>query len=119
MTAIVFTPSPAPSFPLSDAHKPKVDLVNFGDGYTQRVKSEINNDMEQITLTWENLTQTEFDTIWAFFVARGGVEPFTYTMPFSGAGSAKLYFCSTFQRDKGDAGVYKITANLQQTVEAA
>ena len=56
-------------------------LAQYGDGYEQRLQDGINTRGLTVTAIWGALTHADADTIVAFFEARAGVEPFTYTMP--------------------------------------
>ncbi len=40
--------------------------AQFGDGYMQRAGDGINKELENWSITWDNLNQTERDIIWAF-----------------------------------------------------
>ena len=41
-------------------------VSQFGDGYMQRAGDGINKEQELWSVTWDNLTQTNRDTIWTF-----------------------------------------------------
>lgn len=114
-----FSPNPAPSFSLSASHKPKIRMLNFGDGYIQRVRDGINNDPETIKLKWKNLTQAEHDTLWAFITARGGDQAFMYTVPWKASGNTeKKYIFLDYARERAEAGAYEIEAEIRQVFES-
>jgi phage-related protein len=117
--AVAFAPPLNPCDPLDDAHEPRVNKVQFGDGYSARSKDGINADQQRVTMKWEHLTQTEFSAIWDFFVARGGSESFTYTLPWLGAGNtSKTYICPRYSRTKHSINDYDITAEWEEVAEA-
>jgi phage-related protein len=117
--AVAFTPPLAPCDPLDDAHQPRVNRVQFGDAYAQRSLDGINADLESITVTWEHLTQAEYQSIWNFFKARQGVEAFTYTLPWISSGNTlRTYICPKYQRTKHSINDYDIHAEWSEVVEA-
>jgi phage-related protein len=70
---------PGPSYPVDKQAQPKVKRANFGDSYTQQYPDGINYNLYSWSLTWENLTETEKNTIETFLVARKGLETFEWT----------------------------------------
>jgi phage-related protein len=116
---LTFNPPVAPSDPLDDQHAPKVNRVQFGDAYAARSLDGINADLEKLALKWEHLTQTEFQSIWNFLVARGGIESFLYTVPWYSTGNTqRQYLCPNYNRTKHSINDYDITAQFEEVVEA-
>ncbi len=114
-----FTPVVNPIFSLTDDHDPKIRMLKFGDGYIARVKDGINNDPEKMTLKWENLTQAEYTSIWAFITARGGDQAFLWTAPWLSSGNTqRKYVFTRYKREKKDANAYDIDATIEQVFEA-
>jgi len=62
---------------------PKVRVTDFGDGYQQRIAAGINNLEQNYSVGFANRTKEEIDDIVAFFVSKGGVTNFTFTIPDS------------------------------------
>ena len=113
MVLTVFSPDPAPEHPLTVDNEPQVNRIQFGEGYSQRVGFDVNPVIQKLTLTWKAINKTETDTLDAFFLARGGTEAFSYTIP--GEASAKAWTCGRWSKVliKGSV-LYDFTAELQQ-----
>ena len=73
----IFTYIPSTSF--SADSTPKVLTAKFGDGYSQRVADGINTIKKEWNLSFSNRSLEDALAIEAFFVARKGVEAFTWT----------------------------------------
>jgi phage-related protein len=87
MVDFIFAPPVNPAFPLDDDHQPKINVAQFGDGYSARSPDGLNWDLENPSLVWDNLTEAEYKAIWQFLVQMGGYQSFYYTVPFdSGSG---------------------------------
>lgn len=65
-------PDIAPSYGAQKSSKPKFTTVEFGDGFTQRLTYGIPSQMnpKEWTLSWNNVSETDADTIEAFLDAR-------------------------------------------------
>jgi phage-related protein len=70
-----------PDFGAKVAMKPRVRLIQFGDGYEQRQADGINPRSDAWDLQFQSRDNTETDQIMSFFVARGAVESFDWTPP--------------------------------------
>lgn len=73
------TTVPGPSYPLERQLAPRVKMAKLGDGYTQSAPDGLNYKLYTWSLTWENLTEAEKNTIEAFLEARNGYETFLWT----------------------------------------
>ena len=73
-------PSINPTYGAQKTSKPKVRQVQFGDGYVQRLRFGLNQDLKTWNLTFE-VSETDADTIETFLEARGGAEYFTWSPP--------------------------------------
>lgn len=51
-----------------------VRRVDFGDGYSQRAKKGINNAPQQWRMVWNGISDTDAETLRAFFQGLGGVD---------------------------------------------
>lgn len=83
-----FPPAPfayGPSFPLDKTVDPLILSNEFGDGYNQEVADGINNQRPQLSLSWDALSAADKNLLEAFFVERGGWQPFMWTFPGDGA----------------------------------
>jgi len=70
-----------PDKSLSKSTTPKVRMVQFGDGYQQRIVDGINSNPEEYSVTFNNHTKADADDIDAFFQAQKGVSAFNFTVP--------------------------------------
>jgi phage-related protein len=90
MATFTFTPS----FEATEASKPRVTKVQFGDGYEQRAVFGLNANPKEWTLIFSERTDTERDEITTFLDTEGGVNSFDWTPP---SGSAGKYVCEEWQ----------------------
>jgi hypothetical protein len=71
----------APSFPSEEDYIHKTIATTFENGIEfARRTSTIGK--HKFTLTWENLSETDFQTLKSFFISQGA-EPFNWTHPVS------------------------------------
>ncbi|QTL40607.1 phage tail protein [Xenorhabdus budapestensis] len=75
MTKPEFTWRPQDNYEVS--HEPRVKVVKFGDGYEQRIKDGINNQLKRYQLNFAGSAETG-RTIDEFLRARGAVESFVW-----------------------------------------
>jgi phage-related protein len=59
------------------SHEPRVKVIKFGDGYEQRIKDGINNQLKRYQLNFVEIADIGHE-INAFLQARGAVESFTW-----------------------------------------
>lgn len=85
--------------------KQRILSARFGDGYFQAAADGINSQFEEIDLSWDNLTQSQRDTVVAVLKAAGAVDYLTFTPP--GDGSSKKYMVVP----QADATLYTETDN--------
>lgn len=70
-----------PSYETEKGLTPKVKVIQFGDGYEQRVPDGINNNLLTLNLTFAGKALDEATAILHFFYAREGTESFLFTPP--------------------------------------
>ncbi len=75
----VFIWIPSYSSPLNS--NPKIKKTQFGDGYAQRIKDGINNNLLELDLTFEERYLQESSAIAHFLMIRAGTESFLFTPP--------------------------------------
>jgi len=63
-------PSIAVSYGAAKSSEPKTRIVQFGDGYEQRLLYGVNQNPKVWDLTWQAITEAEADTIEDFLNAR-------------------------------------------------
>lgn len=81
----------APSYAGSADTEERVVKAQFGDGYSQRQRNGLNNNMETLSLTFENRTDREVDAISNFVQEKGGVDPVKISC-LGGKHSANCYY---------------------------
>lgn len=75
-----FVPPANPSLQTTRGVKPRINVAQFGDGYSQRSQDGLNAAPRSYSAVWEALLSTDADTIEAFFEAHM-VTPFLWTPP--------------------------------------
>lgn len=70
-----------PSYNISIPMEPKINYIQFGDGYIQRSKKQINNNLLNISLIFDKRNEDEFAAITHFLMAREGEESFLFVPP--------------------------------------
>ena len=78
-----------PDRPMSNAIKPRILKVQFGDGYEQRIQDGINNLKQEFSVTFNNRPKAEIDDIVAFLNNKAGTTAFNFTYPDSNAGGGE------------------------------
>ena len=58
-----FPTSPAPSYGVTKTSKPKIRRVQFGDGYSKQISWSMNQNPKIWNLSFENITNTEAETV--------------------------------------------------------
>lgn len=103
-----------PSFEATESSKPRAHKFQAGDGYEQRVRFGLNTNPKEWTLTFSERTDTERDSILAFFDARAAVESFDWTPP---RGTAGKYVCEEWQVTMRNYNFNTIQATFRQVFE--
>lgn len=108
-------PDIAPSYGATKRSQPKVRTVQFGDGFSQRLRYGLNQNPKVWRLTWENITESESDTIEAFLDARGGAESFDWS-PIDDTETYK-WVCQEWSKSVPYSDRATITATFQEVYE--
>ena len=109
-------PSIQPTYGASKTSRPRVLNVQFGDGYSQRVRFGLNTDLKTWNLAW-NVSETDADTIESFLEARAGVESFEWT-PLD-TSTAYRWICQEWSKTIPYVNRATITATFIQVAEQA
>lgn len=106
-----FTPSYNPNFGI----QPNVDVVQFGDGYQQRVAKNINSILLGADLVFEKRAIAEATAILHFLNQRQGKEAFIFTppQPFD---QAKLFRSPQWSMTQPFYNNYSIRAAFEEVV---
>lgn len=105
---------------LTSTSTPTVLTANFGDGYQQRIAAGINNLKQDYGISFSNRTKEEIDDIVAFFVSKGGVTNFTFTIPDSNNSgeTAIKVICSNWTQSYTTGDFYGCSATFIRVYES-
>jgi phage-related protein len=110
MATFTFTPS----FEATESSKPRARKFQAGDGYEQRVRFGLNTDPKEWNLTFSERTNTERDSILAFFETAASVTSFDWTSP---RGIAGKYVCEEWQVTMRSYNFNTVQATFRQVFE--
>ena len=113
--------SRVPDRSFTQAYKPNVLKIQFGDGYEQRIQEGINNIKQTFSVAFNNRPKADIDDIIALFVNKGGTSPFNFTYPDSNAGGGETtvkVVCEEFNQAYAYDGFYSCTATFRRVYEA-
>lgn len=102
-----------PAYNFSGAHSPRVKVISFGDGYEQRFKDGINNNLLELSLTFDGRKVSEARAILHFLEARNGVDFFFYRPP-SPYDSMRKFKCQEFSSSIEFKDRVNVSANFRQ-----
>jgi len=103
-----------PSYNLQTTHQPKVVELSYGDGYTQRLKNGINNDMLTLSLSFDNRSERESAAIFHFFKHLEGYKHFYFLAP-APYSIIKKFVCSQWNGTMVFKDNHTVTATLIET----
>lgn len=110
-------PAITPSYGAQKTSAPKLQVIGFGDGYEQRVSFGINQNPKQWSLTWNNITEANSDTIETFLDARAADgASFDWTPPAEA--TSYKWVCAEWDKTINYTGRATITATFRQVFEA-
>lgn len=107
----VFNPPMRPSPGTGHAPEVKLRTAAFGDGYTQSSPAGINHIRQVVTFRWDYLNLAEAKEIEAFFVARGGYQPFEYQL--WGESEPRRWVCESWSITEGHPT--RVTATFKES----
>ena len=111
-------PDVAVSYGAQKSSAPKTRTIQFGDGYQQRILEGIPSHMnpKEWQLTWDNITETDADTIETFLDARAADNAaFDFTPP--GEGTSYKFVCETWSKSIPYLNRATIQATFRQVFE--
>lgn len=112
------TPSTAftylPDFGTSQKYDTKPKLINFGDGYTQRLSFGTHAEQVEWQLPFSQRTNAERDLIRAYLRGAKGETAFSWTPPY---GSAGKFVCSEWKTDYASYNNNTINATFRKVFE--
>lgn len=107
-------PSYSPTYGASKRSKPTVRNVQFGDGFSQRLRYGLNTDLKTWSLKFE-VSEAEADQIESFLEARGGAESFNWAPPDDS--TQYKWICQDWSKSIPYLNRATITATFQQVIE--
>lgn len=115
MTALLYTDKISQSLNL--ARKMNVKTVRFGSNYEQRVSIGTNSVSEQYSVTWDNLTATEYDALIAQFVGTKGVSYLTWTGPRGSTTKKFVIEPDSIQEQPKSGSLWTVQCTLRQVFD--
>ncbi len=112
-------PSIQPSYGFTKTKKPKVVVAKMGDGYEHRISFGLptNTDPMLLNLSFNNITETEADTIESFLTDRvADNDAFDFVPPGEAAASKFVYKGHKKTIDYPNRATIKLT--IEQVFEA-
>jgi phage-related protein len=107
-------PSYDPLVGASKVSQPSVRNVQFGDGYSQRLRFGLNTDLKIWNLRFD-VSEPDADEIESFLEARGGAEHFDWSPPDDTA--TYKWICQNWNKTINVLGRAEISATFQQVIE--
>ena len=107
-------PSITPSYGTKKTSTPAILGVQYGDGYSSRLVWGLNQDLKEYSLRWDNLSESNANTIESFLEARGGSESFNFTPPEE---SSRKFICLKWIREMRYANRASIRATFLEVAE--
>ena len=104
----------APSWEVPGDYTMNIREVKFGDGYTQRMPSGLQNMDESWNLKWDNLSPDEALAITAFFEGLQGAYPFFWTPPNS---TPRKFVCKKWTRTPVDVPAQRLSASFTRVYD--
>jgi len=108
-------PSITPTYGVQKRSQPNTRIVQFGDGYEQRVTFGLNQNPKIFNLTFE-VSETDADTIETFLDARAvDSASFTFTPP--GESSSSQFVCEGWNKSVPYLNRARVQATFREVFE--
>jgi len=108
-------PAYNPTYSATKTSAPKMRMVQFGDGYEQRIRFGLNQNPKEWTLTF-NVPDADADIIETFLDARADDgASFDWTPP--GSGTSYKWVCNSWTRELFEFQQSRIDATFRQVFE--
>ena len=102
-----------PSYNSNAKFSPRVKTLKFGDGYEQRLRDGINNNLIRMDLRFEGRTLQESAAIMHFLETRNGVEAFLFVPP-APYNSQRKFKCSDWDHSLQFFNNHSISAVFEE-----
>lgn len=114
-----FAPSKSPNYSIQSTITPKVKILQFGNGYTQRTQDGINNKEKKHRLQFGLLTNAEYIDFLNFFNQHGGHTAFKYQIPNLDTAQKNYIFDSSIVVSQPMFQRFKIDVTLKEVYDIA
>lgn len=109
-------PSITARYGISKKSKPNVRIIQYGDGYQQRLTYGLNQNLKIWNPEFQNISETDADTIETFLDARAADNAsFDWTPP--GESSASKFICLSWTKTIPYNNRATISASFQEVAE--
>lgn len=108
-------PDISPDYGAAKQSNPKVREISFGSGYSQRAIFGIQQDPKVWTLSWNNRTATDSNSIEDFLEARAGQEAFQWSPPDET--NTYNWICRSWRKTMPYPNLFNIDATFEQVFE--
>jgi phage-related protein len=107
--------TPQPDQQSSYSVKPRINVVAFGDGYSQRTPDGLNTLRRVFSFSWKNIYSSQKVTIENFLIQQGGYIPFLYQPPTY---SSQIQFtCAQWKFEFGEYNLFTLTATFEENFD--
>jgi phage-related protein len=110
-----FPASPAPSQSSSAGIKPRVNSIQFGDGYSQRSPDGLNTTPQVYQLFWKSILESERASLDSFLQGCAGATSFDWTPP--NQSTPLKFICKTWDWTYGEYNLCDFRATFEQVFE--
>jgi|TARA_R100000479_G_C6341826_1_gene185629 phage-related protein len=98
--------------------KPKIHMMDFGDGYSQRIADGINNLQQTMQVSFSTRPKAEIDDLVAFFESLGGVNKFEMTIDDTNGNETIKVLCQEWSQTWAFDNFYSLQATFIRCYEA-
>ena len=104
-----------PDYGTSVSSEPKVEVIQFGDGYEQRAPQNISADLLKVDVSFDNRDEKEVTAMAHFLHTRGAKDAFAFTPP-SPYGSMKKFVCRSWDVNMNFHNNFSLKASFEEVV---
>lgn len=100
---------------LTKDFKQETKRTNFGDGQSQRFRKGITRAPQQWRLNYDEVSDTEAETLRAWFETRGAVTAFTWTP--TGQSTELKFICLNFSSTPAAYNINNVSVVIEQVFD--
>lgn len=112
MTTQVLPSDPVISYRSNKQTRGAATVVEFGDSYETRGIFGITQPVITVTAVWENISDTEANTLESTFEAWNGLQAFTWTFPIETV--SRTWVCDTWTRTPTGTDISTVSAEFRR-----